>query len=326
MTLKSAKRSTKHTFAGTFCTVASIFLLALFIKNSDLASEEVRKALNLCSKMLIPSLFPLTIISEIATETGAVRRLTGRISKPVSYILGVDESATTPYFLGVLGGYTASCKSAILLYRSGRISKQDCESVIALSNMPSLAFLTGFVGSGIFKSSTVGWILWLCTVLSTLILGIIQRFLFKSRAEARQECCIAIPSRKSFSRIFVDAITHSANAMLLICANVVFFSVLIGVLKPILIQFGFGESATKLLLGTFEITRGVIFCSEPGNGGLIPLLACAFFIGWSGICVHFQVISLCDCEDLSFKRYFLLKLLQGIICTAIVWIVFSLLI
>ncbi len=324
MTARGAKRRMKHGFAGGFAAVAALFLLALFLKNSALASEEVRRALELCTKILIPSLFPLTVISELVTETGALERVTRGISKPVARVLGVAESAAAPYFLGLLGGYTASCKSAILLFRAGRISKRDCESIIALSNMPSLAFLTGFVGTGVFKSSTVGWILWICTVMSTLILGIAQRLLFRKVTDAAIPTLGVPRNRKSISRIFVDAIAHSANAMLLICANVVFFSVLIGVLEPILARFGVGGTAAKILLGALEITRGVSFCSELG-GGVGALAACAFFIGWSGLCVHFQVISLSDCDGLSFKRYFILKALQGLICAALAWAVFSIL-
>ena len=120
----------------------------------------------------------------------------------------------------------------------------------------------------------------------------------------------------------VDAIAHSAHSMLIICACVVFFSVLIAVLRFSIERFYLPREAKILLLGSLEITKGVTLCSTLENDTLRAIL-CSFFIGWSGLCVHFQVVSLCDESDLSFGRYFLFKALQGIICALLSLLVFS---
>lgn len=322
---RKAKGSGKLGFAEGFGIVASVFLLVMLLKNSQLASAKVVDALIVCSKMLIPSLFPLTVASEIATGTGAVEYITKRFRAPFAKLLGVSESATSPYFLGLIGGYTSSCKSAVMLYSSKKISKRDCESVIALSNMPSLAFLTGFVGVGIFKNSTVGWFLWSITVISTIILGWLNRLLDKKDKSIKNDATFqkgVFDKKSSFSRILVDAIAHSAQAMLVICACVVFFSVLIAVLEFAIENTLISETIKKVFLGAFEITYGVGSCTEIQNN-LLRAIICAFFIGWSGTCVHFQVIALCEQASISFRRYFFLKALQGVICAALAFVVFS---
>ena len=40
---------------------------------------------------------------------------------------------------------------------------------------------------------------------------------------------------------------------------------------------------------------------------------CAALVGWSGFSVHLQMIGLCDGVSLSFRPYFLARLLQGIL-------------
>ena len=319
---KKIKPITKLGFTESLAIIAVVFLFALLLKNSTLASAEVSNALHICTNTLIPSLFPLTVASEIMTNIGAIEKITQKISQPVSKFLGISPNATVPYFIGIFGGYTSSCKSAVLLYKNGKISKDDCESIIALSNIPSLAFMTGFVGLGIFKSSTVGWILWGIIILSTLLLGKINKFAFKKRATLYTHENQNIKQKIGFSRVVVDAIGHSAYAMLIICACVVFFSVLISVLKLYLNQTIIPQNVQSIALGTLEITKGIGSCNNI-ESAYHRAIACAFLVGWSGLCVHFQVIALCEETDISFKKYFLFKTLQGVICTLLTLIVFS---
>lgn len=325
MTRKS-KGKFKFGMRSGFSIVVTLFLLILLLKNSEIAAREVASALKICATLLIPSLFPLTVASEVATETVAIESLTRRFRAPLAKLLGVSESATVPYFLGLLGGYTSSCKSAVLLLESGKISREDCESIIALSNMPSLAFLTGFVGGKILNNSTIGWILWGITVLSTLILGFFNRFLNKKRkgTPILHGYTYENKTNKSFSKILVDAISHSAQAMLIICACVVFFSVLISISRFALIDLGFSEQNAEILLGSLEITRGANSCLLI-EGRIERVVSCAFLVGWSGLCVHFQIISLCDGVSLSYRRYFILKVLQGLICAALAYVAFGIL-
>lgn len=322
---KKFKQSKKNkiSFGETFAIVSSVFLFVLLLKNAPLVNAESIDALKRCATLLIPSLFPLTVASELITASGALEKITSSLQGIVSKALGIKKSAAAPYFLGIFGGYTSSCKSTVTLFDKGQISAEDCESVIAISNMPSLSFLTGFVGMNILKNTTDGWILWAITVFSTFILGIFNRFFTKSDNGFfihSSESTIA-GKRKKLSKMIVEAIVHSAQAMLVICACVVFFSVLIKVLELTLIALAVPLEIRRFVLGSLEITYGITSCNKIENE-LIKRVLCAFFIGWSGLCVHFQVISLCERVNFSFKKYFLLKFLQGIICAFLTFIIF----
>ena len=320
---KKMKAKNKISFSEAFSIVASVFLFALLMKNSRLVSIEATSALKICATLLIPSLFPLTVASELATETGAIEKISYDIGGMISKLFGIKRTASSPYFLGIFGGYTSSCKSAVTLFENKKINEDDCKGVIAISNMPSLAFLTSFVGSETLRNTTDGWILWGITVFSTLVLGLFNRLFNKTRQAVTvgQVQFHPIKANKKISKIVVNAISHSAQAMLVICGFVVFFSVLIRVLDLTLLHFNFPTETRKFLLGALEITYGVTSCKEIKNE-LLKRVLCAFFIGWSGLCVHFQVIALCEKINFSFKRYFLLKFLQGIICSLIAFLVF----
>jgi sporulation integral membrane protein YlbJ len=322
MTQKT-KLKNKIGFNEAFLIVASVFIFILLMKNSKLVSAEASNALKKCATLLIPSLFPLTVASELLTSSGALEKISVKLQSIISKIFGIAKPSSAPYFLGVLGGYTSSCKSAVILYENGEISKEDCESIISISNMPSLAFITGFVGPEILNSTSDGWILWMISVISTFILGVFNRFFRKSATlpHAKATLINSKAKKKKPSKQIVDAISHSAHAMLIICACVVFFSVLIKVLEYALLSFEIPLEIQKIMLGSLEITHGISICQGIDNE-LLKRVLCAFFIGWSGLCVHFQVIALCDNSDISFKKYFTFKAIQGLICSILALIVF----
>lgn len=319
---KKTKPNIKLGFSNGISIITAVFLFVVLLKNSSLAAVAVSGALKLCANVLIPSLFPLMISAEIMTESTAIEKITHAFSVPISKLLGISKDATPPYFLALFGGYTSSCKSAVLLYKNGTISKNDCESLIALSNIPSLAFMTGFIGIGIFKSSTIGWILWAITVISTLILGTVNRLFFKSKELFYKADVSISKASKKLSKIVIDAISHSSYAMLTICACVVFFSVTIAILKLYFIKIPVSEYVKNLTLGMLELTQGITVFADLEDFYL-RILSCAFLVGWSGLCIHFQVISLCEDVSISFKKYFIFKGLQAIICTALAWLIFT---
>jgi hypothetical protein len=103
---------------------------------------------------------------------------------------------------------------------------------------------------------------------------------------------------------------------------VIFFYALIAALRFPLDAVGIPEGAQGIVLGSLEITNGVLECVGIPSRSL-RAAACGAIVGWSGLSVHFQIISLCDGYGLSFKRYFILKMLQGLICALISFFVFQ---
>ena len=332
---KHIKKESKTNFAfyEIFSICGSLLLLVFLLKNPNLASASVTATLNQCARFLIPSLFPLMVVSEIITECGAIEYLSRPLQKHASKLLCIDKNATPPIFLGLVGGYTASVNSTVSLYKKGEITKNDCERILSFSTLPSLAFLTGFVGSGIFESSTIGLVFWLVCIASIIIIALLEK-VFKKAAKRKtgyskkektvdnQFCKLDLSNKKSFPRIIVEALSHSAQAMLIICACVVFFSTLIEALRSPLEFMNISNESKLIILGSLELTNGISSCLELQDFTIKACLV-SFLLGWSGLCIHFQIMSLCENTDISFKRYFVFKALQGIVCSLLALVIFS---
>ena len=299
------------------------FAFALFFRNSHLALDYIKKGLLLCANTIIPSLFPFMVLSEIAISAGIGDVIGKYLKRPMSRLFGVSGSGACAFLLGILCGFPVGAKSAVTLYDNGKISKQECEKLIAFCNIPSISFIVNVVGGTALGSSKLGWMFWVSVVISSLIIGMINNLFCKKKdKKINIEFEENVSENKFCAGSFVRAIESSAKSTLIICAYVIFFSSLMGTIKAPLEFFCVPELLRVIICGFLEMTTGTAECITVQS---LPLRAlfCAFFVGWSGLSVHFQIFSICEGRNLHFKNYLSMKLLQGLICVAIVSLFFG---
>ena len=84
---------------------------------------------------------------------------------------------------------------------------------------------------------------------------------------------------------------------------------------PLLSFLGFDTDFAKpLVSGILELTNGVNLVSDVHIKAISQnIVLCAFLLGFGGFSVLLQVFSIIAKTDLSIKKYFIGKLLQGII-------------
>ena len=70
---------------------------------------------------------------------------------------------------------------------------------------------------------------------------------------------------------------------------------------------------SAVLFSFFELSGGMAHAAALEETAYAARL-CAFGAGWSGLSVHCQVMSVCDGRGLSFRGYFLSKLVSGVLC------------
>ena len=297
----------------SFCLM-SLFFLAITLIHPQIAISSTARGMELCTKSLIPSLFPFMVISDILVSSGAISLLGRPLHTPMRTLFGISGDGGSAVVIGILCGFPVGTKTAVSLYEDGRISKSELEHVLMLCNLPSAAFLINAVGISLFGSHAVGLPLYFANIVSTLVIGLVSKAFFKlpdeplAKAKAKQ--------RKSGASIFTSAITSSATGLLYVCAFVVFFSTLVGSLEAMISGLSLPDIFTPLWFGFFEMTQGVTkaaLCSSRQLGSI----SAAIVSGWSGLSVHFQIMSLCQSHTLSFRPYFISKLLSAIINAAI---------
>lgn len=311
---KSDTRSAKITFTrACFCFI-SVFMLAMIIKNSEIAIEYVRAGIKLCAGTVIPSLFPFMVISELLVTVGFAELFGGTLGKPLSRLFGISENGSCAFLLGCLCGFPIGAKTAVSLFDSGSITKEELQKLLVFCNLPSSAFLISAVGVSLYGCRDFGILILISAIASSVIAGVAARFLMHTESLYRPKYR---PRRIINVASFTGAISSATLSMLLVCAYVIFFSAVVGCLSNLASKVLLPEASAPLLFGIFEMTSGISGASALDNK-MLGALICAFNVGWSGLSVHFQIISLCTGRGISFVPYFISKLFQGILCAAIV--------
>ena len=94
----------------------------------------------------------------------------------------------------------------------------------------------------------------------------------------------------------------------------IFFGAVLGIIGRV---SGATGGIKALLFCVFELAGGAAEAARLSRAEYaLPLIA--FALSWSGLSVHFQIMSLCQSHTLSFRPYFISKLASAIINSAII--------
>jgi hypothetical protein len=150
------RRSASALLFSCFLILVCLFSTLL----SDELARHVKDGMRLAALVIIPSVFPFMIISDLiacVVDFSAMRRL-GRIFER---IFSISSAALGPALVGMIAGFPIGARMASEVYRKGAISRRDAETVAAISSTPSLAFTVSGVGSAMLGDVGLGAILYL---------------------------------------------------------------------------------------------------------------------------------------------------------------------
>lgn len=318
--MKRLDRKTLNKRAGLFFSIIVALSFLLFISQPDVAINYMKRGLDLCARTVIPSLFPLMVVSEL-TAKGPLGRLVGRLlSRPAALLLGVGEDSACALIFGAICGFPIGARTLCHAYDRGQISSRELSRSLSFCNNPGAAFVISAVGVSVFGSLNIGILLFIAVMVSAILVGIIARLVFgrvKNRSLQKEKIAI-IESKPARSVIheLTGAVQSSAISMLTVCAFVTFFSALVGCIGAILSQLGVSNDLSAVVICIFELSGGVRAASELPYP--LSLLLAAATLGWSGISVHFQIMTVVGDRKARFLPYFLSKLAQGILSAALV--------
>ncbi len=301
-------------FAGV--SAAAIFFLLLISPNT--AIDYMKKGLSLCVSSVVPSLFPFMIISELIVSCGMGQKISRVLSPFTKKLFGVGEAGACAFLLGTLCGFPVGARSAASMYDKGEISSRELGRILTFCNNPGPAFVISSVGVSLLHRQNLGMIIYACVIISSLIVGIFSRLFLKEEiGKALPFDDTRPPVMKGFdAQMFTSAVSSSAHSMLAVCAYVVFFSTVVGCVGELIEPIGAPKIISVLLFGFFELSSGAVNAAAL-DSLLLSSISCALFCGWSGLSVHFQVMSVTSGRGVSFKPYLLGKAAQGIICAVL---------
>jgi len=279
-----------------------LLLMAALLWDNQTAAQAVRDGLSLCARSAMPALFPFFTAVSCFTELGLAEDC-GRLLSPVlGPLLGCSGTGATAFLLGLLGGYPVGGRTVGQLYQSGELDRGEAERLLSFCNNCGPSFVLGVAGVGCFGDVRLGVWLYGIHVAAALLVAQLHR-----RRNALPAHRPPRPPPPPLTVALIRSVTAGAQAMVHVCAFVVFFLVAIRLLR---VHTGWDH---PLLLGAIELTGGMARL-PPHRGGFVMAAA---LLGWGGVSVHCQTAAAMQGTGLSLRPYVAGKLLQALFSAAL---------
>lgn len=307
MTGEKSKIVTSQKRKSAAISTLLLFCITVSIVFSENIADSVRIGLKLCASSIIPAVFPFMVLSDAIVAYASFEK-SGFLKGAFERLFKINGAALSAFISGAICGFPLGVKSSVDLYQSGVISKDEAERLIGFSNNTGPAFLIAGVGASMRGSIADGVLLYASLLLSAVAVGA----LFGINRKKSDFC--TVNTRQNFD--LVSSIKNSGINTLYICSFIVFFSVVVGLIKM-------GVSDARLLsitLPFLELGNASAYLSNCGLSKHISLSLTGFATAFSGISVHMQSLVFIKETDISTRLYFKMKLLQGVISSAIILI------
>ncbi len=254
-----------------------------------------------CAQVVIPSLFPFMAAASLLGE-GELPPTVKKIAEPITrFVFGQPAEAVIAIAVGLFGGYPSGVKTASSLYKSGKISENQAESLMLFCINPGTGFCVNVIGRSLLGSEKAGNIIFVSLCISAVITGVLTRPK-KENISVSQ----SVASR-NLSEILVESVASGASGIIGLCAFTTLFSGILSVVSGLV-----SEKTATALACLLEITSGCVSAS-----GKVPLPLLAGVCAFGGLCVHMQIFSVAGETKPDFKKFYLFRIIHLVLSVCI---------
>lgn len=350
---------TRFYILNLFIVASIVAFVLLIITFPQISFSAAVAGVDLWFNIVLPSLLPFIIANELLIGLGFVAFLGILLEPFMRFVFNVPGAGAFAVAMGFSSGYPTGAKVTSSLYEKGLCTKIEAERLLTFTNNSGPLFIIGAVSVGMFNNPQLGILLALAHYASAITVGILFRWykvkghfsLQKKGSIIKLEKKEKNIFRRAFREMFIarkndgrnlgvligDAVKNSVNLLLMIGGFIIFFSVIISLLVQlniiwtvssvvalILSSFGIDHSIiSSALCGLFEITTGSKLAFLSSAPYIHRIVATAFILGWAGLSVHLQVISIISKNNLSPVPYLFAKFIQGIIAGLYTFLLFK---
>ena len=288
-------------------TVGTALFALLFIFREDFL-RGAAVGLSNCAQVIVPSLFPFMTAAALLGE-GDLPKTVKRTVEPVTMrLFGLPAESAVAVAVGLFGGYPSGARAASSLYKSGKISRKQAESLMLFCVNPGAGFCVNAVGAALLGSEKAGNVIFVSLCISAVITGLF------SCLKKEKFFCPEVGTPKNLSEIFVEGVASGASGIIGVCAFTTLFSGILSVVSGFV-----GEKTATVIACLLEITSGCAAAS-----GKIPLPLIAGVCAFGGLCVHMQIFSVAGGLKPDLKKFYLFRLLHSVLSTGVCFMLLKL--
>lgn len=264
--------------------------VAALILDGKTAANAGAEAVQLCIRVLIPSLFPFFVFSPLLSGGGF-----GILFRPLRKLLRLPEGAESILLVSFLGGYPVGAMVTAQRCKDGSLRKSDASRMLAFCSNAGPSFLFG-IGIQLFPKLWYCWLLWGIHIVSAILVGLMVPGSGGKMA-----------TQKHSDPTLTTALTNATKVMATVCGWVVIFRVLTAFLERWLLWCVPAELSI-VISGLLELANGCCGLGSIESVGLRMVLFSAM-LAFGGLCVWLQTLSVTD--NLNRSAYLPGKLAQS---------------
>lgn len=280
----------------TISALAAACSMLVLILDGQTASIGAQEGVELCCRVVIPSLFPFLFLSSIFTHALSGTPLP--LLRPWGKLCGIPTGMESLLIPAFLGGYPAGAQAVALSCHSGSLSRENAEKLLCFCSNAGPAFIFGLTAS-VFSEKWVPWLLWGIQILSACTTAVMLRGGPASNVSAFPRKPLSVS----------DALAITLKSMAYICGWVIVFRILISFLHKWFLWL-LPPELQVTVIGALELSNGCLSAATlPDLNHRIVL--CSVLLSNGGLCVAMQTKAVL--QDLSIRPYLLGKTMQSIL-------------
>ncbi|MGI6484958.1 MAG: sporulation integral membrane protein YlbJ [Tepidanaerobacteraceae bacterium] len=332
----------------------AVIITISIIRFPEEAFESAVKGIDVWLNIVLPALLPFFIGAQLLMGLGVVHFMGVLLEPFMRPLFNVPGSGSFVMAMGLASGYPVGAMLTGKIVKKGLCNTIEAERLISFTNTADPLFMVGAVAVGMFKDVRLGTIIAISHYISSLILGLIMRYHAKKYdattpvSSRKRESLIIKAARellrarrqdnRSFGQLIGDCIKDSINSMFIILGFIILFSVIIKIINatgfinaihPVINMFlnifGLDESLSPAIVsGFFEITLGTQIASQSPAPLIQKVILASSIIAWSGLSVHFQVMSMVSDTKIRLMPYIYARILHAFLAGATTYVLMML--
>ena len=284
--------------------ILTLFLI-VFVLNLDIVINSTLSASHLFITKVFVSISPFIILSDILYYFNYdlfLKKIFGNI---ISKLFNVSKNASIIYILSILTSHPGNAIYIKGMLDNKTIDEEDATKILRATYFPSIAFVIGSIGIGIYHDIKIGIILHLITFLNNILIGVFLR--------GKKKCNdieYVKQNKLTLQETLSNSISKGINTSYMILGNIIIFTILVNLLNHYL---NINSTVLAIISGMLEMTNGIFMIGNLNINLTYKVILTSFILNFSGLSIIFQTSSILSKYKINIKKILIVKLIFSII-------------
>ena len=274
--------------------------LGIFI-NPKLIIESGITSINIFKTRLFPSIFPFFVLASLLLNLGLADKISKKIDFLIKRIFHIEGISSFIVVISIISGFPSGSKYISDCYKKGLISKKTANYLLTFTHFGNPLFILGTCGI-VLNNITIAYKILIINIVANITLGIILRpkEVISSNYTLKNE-------KLSFMEALPNAINDAIKLLLFMLGSITFFMFFSKLITSTLHLNNFYSVITT---GILDLTSGISMVNTLNISNYLQGLIVLSFITFGSLSVHLQVINNIKEQDLSYKYFFMGRIIE----------------